>query len=70
MTIQNIDELWKLWTDYKDKAEQHEFVNILMVDRKITALYQDLHENWDPGHAEIFASMMREQVFPYFGIKE
>lgn len=70
MTIQKIDELWKLWTDYKDRAGQHEFVRILMIDMKITRLYKDLHENWDPGHAEIFASMMRKQVFPYFGIKE
>lgn len=70
MSIEIIDGLWTLWTDYKDMAEQHDFVAILMVDRKLIPLYEDLHKNWDPKHAEIFASMMREQVFPYFGIKE
>ena len=70
MTIQKIEELWKLWTDYKDRAEQHEFVSILILDRKLIPLYEDLHKNWDQGHAGIFASMMREHVFPYFGIKE
>jgi hypothetical protein len=70
MSMETVERLWKLWTDYKDRAEQHDFVSILMVDRKLIPLYEDLHKNWDQGHAEIFASMMREQVFPYFGIKE
>lgn len=70
MTIQEIEKLWALWDAFKETAEQHDFVHILIVDIKMERLYRDLHENWSEDHAKIFAEAMRLQVFPYFGIKE
>lgn len=70
MTIEYIDSLWSKFTEYKKRAEQHEFVKIVMFDAKLTPLYNDLHKNWDIRHAELFAKYMKSTVFPCFGIKE
>lgn len=70
MTIEYIDSLWNKFSEYKERAEQHEFVAIAMLDMKLVPLYNDLHNNWDEHHAEIFARYMKEKVFSHFGIKE
>ncbi len=70
MTIQEIEKLWALWEAFKETAEQHDFVHILIVDMKMSRLYKDLHDNWSEDHAKIFAEAMRLQVFPHFGIRE
>lgn len=70
ITISDIEKLWKLFDDYKETAEQYEFITLIMIDAKLTPLYKDLHENWNEQHAELFANIMREKVFPMLGIKE
>lgn len=59
ITIEKIDEAWAAFDNYKAQAEQHEFAKIFFMDRKLTPLYNDLHRNWDEGHALIFMRGMR-----------
>lgn len=70
ITREYIDQLWQKFEDYKATAEQHEFVKLLMYDSQLIPRYKDLQTNWDTGHAEIFARVMLQQVFPAFGIDE
>lgn len=65
---EQIENLWKKWTDFKETAEQHMFVSILMVDTKLTGAYNDLMNNWDENHADIFIKAMNN-ILNKYGVK-
>lgn len=54
ITLETIEQAWKNYEQYKEHAEQHEFPDLLVTDFKFTPLYNDLKENWDEHHAEVF----------------
>lgn len=68
ITREDIDHLWQKFEDFKATAEQSQFVALLMYDSMLIPRYQDLQKNWDEGHAQIFARVMTEEVFPKFRI--
>ena len=53
---------------YKENAEQHEFIRLAMYDSKLIPAYNDLHENYNDEHADIFIRGMKK-VLLYFGIE-
>ena len=60
--------LWQLFDKYKETAEQHEFVRLLMLDTKLVPAWNDLQKNPHEGHAEIFVRVMK-QVLDSLGVK-
>lgn len=55
-----IESLWKKYNDYKETAGQHEFFQLFMLDSKLIPLYNDLQENYDKEHANLFIKIMNE----------
>jgi hypothetical protein len=49
-----VEEVYQKWQNYKETAEQHEFVTIFMRDQLIEAGYKDLQNNWNDEHAKSF----------------
>ena len=52
--MQTVEKLWKAFENYKEHAEQHEFIRLAMYDSKLILAYNDLHENYNDEHADIF----------------
>lgn len=59
---QQVEDVYQKWQNYKETAEQHEFVTIFMRDGIIESGYKDLHENWDDEHARIFIRSVSKLV--------
>ena len=59
ITIDDVKKAWANYEAYKDRAEQHEFTMLLMLDMKLVPLYNDLIKNWDESHAEIFMNFLK-----------
>ena len=55
---QKVEYLWERFDEYKETAEQHEFVKLFALDMKVTPYYNDLKENYTEEHAEIFIRVM------------
>ena len=66
--MEKVEHLWKKYNEYKENAEQHEFVRLFMFDMKLEPAYKDLHENYTKEHAEKFIKIMKK-VLESFGIK-
>ena len=49
-----VEEVWKKYNDFKEHAEQHTFVQILMYDKMLIPAYNDLMSNWSDDHSEKF----------------
>lgn len=60
--------LWQLFDKYKETAEQHEFIRLLMLDSKLVPAWNDLQANFDEHHAEIFVRIMK-RVLDSLGVK-
>lgn len=54
ITLETIEQAWKNYEQYKERAEQHEFIELLMLDYDFVPLYEDLKKNWNEHHAEAF----------------
>ena len=65
---EKIKEIWKKYNDYKEVAEQHQFVQLLLYDRVLIPAYKDLQTNWNEDHAQKFISYMNNIVFKKLGI--
>lgn len=66
---EEIEELWKKYNDYKETAEQYEFVLLLRFDSLLVPAYKDLQENYTDEHAKIFINGMKNIVFKKLGIE-
>lgn len=64
---EKVEALWNKFEQYKETAEQHEFLFLLMLDKRLTLAYNDLKNNWNEDHADIFIRSM-ENVIKTFGI--
>lgn len=53
-----IETAWSRYEEYKERAEQHEFPELLFLDSKLVPMYNDLTANWNEAHAEIFYKWM------------
>lgn len=69
MKLDYIKELWSKFNQYKENAEQHEFVRLFMLDSQLVPAYNDLINNYTDEHADIFIQVMENKVFPMFEIK-
>ena len=49
-----VEHLWKKFDEYKQRAEQHEFIRLFMLDSKLVPAYKDLQSNYNDEHAEMF----------------
>ena len=56
--MKKVEYLWKKFDEYKQRAEQHEFVRLFRYDLRLVPLYKDLQVNYDKEHAEIFIRVM------------
>ena len=63
-----VEEVWKKYNDFKETAEQHDFVELVMFDSKLSPAYNDLQKNWNEDHAQKFINGMKNIVFKQFGI--
>lgn len=63
----DVENAWKKFKNYTTTAEQHEFVLLAAFQFKMEPLYEDLLENWDDHHAEIFMKGM-SLMFKRLGI--
>ena len=66
---EEVEALWKKYNDYKETAEQHMFVQLMMFDRVLVPAYNDLVKNWNDEHADIFIRGIKNKVFPALGIE-
>ena len=66
---EKVEEIWKKYNDFKENAEQHMFVQLVMYDRMLIPAYNDLQKNWSDDHAEKFINGMTKVVFKKLGIK-
>lgn len=57
--MDKINRLWQLYNDYKETAEQHEFVRLFMLDARLIPAYNDLIAHYSEEHAEIFERVLR-----------
>lgn len=64
-----VEEVWKKYNDFKETAEQHDFVKLVMFDSKLIPAYNDLQKNWNGDHAQKFINGMKNIVFKQFGIE-
>lgn len=64
---EKVEALWNKFGQYKETAEQHEFPFLLMLDARLTFAYNDLKNDWNEEHADIFIRSM-ENVIKTFGI--
>lgn len=60
VTIEHVEEAWGNFKKYTETAEQHEFSTLAAIQCIGEPLYEDLHENWDEGHAEVFLKWMQK----------
>lgn len=49
-----IKQMWDRFSQYKETAEQHEFVQLAYFDLRLTPQYEDLQKNWTDEHAMLF----------------
>ena len=54
-----VEEVWKKYNDFKETAEQHDFVKLVMFDSKLIPAYNDLQKNWNEDHAQKFINGMK-----------
>lgn len=52
--MEKVEYLWKKFEEYKDRAEQHEFFQLFILDSKLGPAYKDLQTNYTDEHAEMF----------------
>ena len=64
-----VEEVCKKYNDFKETAEQHDFVKLIMFDSKLIPAYNDLQKNWNDDHAQKFINGMKNVVFKQFGIE-
>lgn len=58
ITLEDVTRYMEAYRAYQDRAEQHEFAFLFMLDMKIVPAYNDLVRNWDENHARIFINIM------------
>ena len=68
ITIEEIKTCMQKWEKYKETAEQHAFVDIYVLDRWITIMYEDICQRWDDEHAKILMKYF-DAAFKKFGIE-
>lgn len=66
--MEQVEYLWDKYNDYKETAEQHEFVKLLFFDVNLNPGYKDLHENYCDEHADIFIRCLTN-VLNNLGVK-
>ena len=54
ITIDTVETAWNNFTEFKNRAEQHDFPLLLRIDLEIRPLYDDLKDSWNPHHGEVF----------------
>ena len=68
VTREMVEKAWNNFGEFKDRAEQHDFPLLLMVDLELRPLYDDLQDRWDPRHGKIFLKALAE-VGRHFGFE-
>ena len=68
VTFEQCKTVWDKYTAYKEQAEQHEFLDLMVTEMRFAPLYADLAKNWDPEHGMIFLNAM-QKVLDHFGIR-
>ena len=61
-TKEDVKLLWEEFGRIKDIAEQHDFPVLLAIDIKYTPFYNDLMNNWDDYHAQLFVYGLAESL--------
>lgn len=58
ITIETVEEAWNKYSEYKDRAEQHEFPLLIMIDLELKPLYDHLKVEWNPRLGRSFLKAM------------
>lgn len=53
-TKEDVQRLWNQFSVIKNRAEQRDFVALAMIDNTYIPLYNDLMNDWDDYHAQMF----------------
>ena len=62
MTMKDVDAAWDRYTRMKERAEQHDFPDILWHDLRFGPLYEDLRKNFTEEHAVRFVDALNSYV--------
>lgn len=62
ITIEDVKAAWGRFDRMKERAEQHDFANILVHDLIFTKLYNDLLTNWNEKHAQKFVYALNTYI--------
>lgn len=65
--LQEIEKMWQRYSQYKETAEQHEFVDLLIFDNYLIAQYEDIQRNYAEDRAKILIKNLKF-VFNKLGI--
>lgn len=68
--MRDFEKAWATYNKYKEVAEQNDSIKIMMMDAQVYPYYRDLCNNYSEKNEKIFCDIMRNKVFPIFGIKE
>lgn len=68
--MRDFEKVWATYEKYKETAEQVDFFKLFMMDTRVKPYYNNLVQEYTPEHEKIFCSIMRDKVFPIFGIRE
>lgn len=69
VNLEYCNKLMDCYNQYKETAEQHQFVQLLLYDTKLIPAHRDLNTNWNPEHGAVFVRAMKNIVFPRLGIQ-
>lgn len=58
--MEEVNKYWDAYNSFKETAEQHDFIRLLMLDSQLIPAYNDLKENYCEEHAEIFIRGMKK----------
>lgn len=68
--MRDFEKVWAAYEKYKETAEQADFFKLFMMDTRVKPYYNNLVQEYTPEHEKIFCDIMRDKVFPIFGIRE
>lgn len=58
--MDEVNKYWNAYEAFKETAEQHDFVRLLMLDSQLIPAYNDLKAHYTEEHAAIFIRGMKK----------
>ena len=65
--MEEVNRYWYAFEEYKEIAQQHEFMQLFIWDTKLIPMYNDLQQNYTEEHAAIFIRVMKKVLKSLYG---